>query len=92
MAFPASVSEQRLEPCLRVRGRRIQIDPRLGELAQPVVGAARELEHLHVLLEQPDCGQESLPLQSVLVELRGRHVGSGHQRHAAREQSRKQGA
>jgi len=82
--------EQRRQARAGVGRARRQVDARLRELAQPVVGSAGDVGHVEVALEQLDGRQEALPLQAVLVQLSRGHVRSRHQRDAAPEQALEQ--
>ncbi len=70
LAVSGQLGEQRLEARAGVCCAERQVDARLGELAQPIVGAAREPQHLQMALEQRDGGQEALALQTLLVLIR----------------------
>ena len=61
-----------------------------SKLAQPIVDAAVQVQHVHMFLQQVDRGQEPFALQAVLVQILRRRIGGGDQRHAAPEQALEQ--
>ena len=69
----------------RVRERRVVAGSVL-ELAQAIVGAAVDLDHVEPLLEQRDRRQEVLPLQAVRIEVVRPVVRGHHEDHAALEE------
>ena len=55
------------------------------ERAQTIVGAAIDIQHQGVALEQSDRGQEARALQAILIETVGLDVRCRYQRHAMPE-------
>ena len=63
-----------------------QPHPDAGELLEPEVGARIEPQHVHVLRDLGDEGQEQRPVQPALVEIVRRDVGGRHHDGAELEQ------
>src|ERR1700692_4900160 len=70
--------------------RRIQVRGRLLQLPQAIVGAAIQVQYVHMVPQQLDGRQEPIALQAVLVEILGWRIGGCDQRHAPAAQSLEQ--
>ena len=62
---PGNFGEQRCEPAVRRRVARGQVNGRLTKLAQPVIAAGIDLQHVEPPFEQLDRRQKARALQAV---------------------------
>ena len=66
------------------------IDRRARQLLQPEILGGVQLEHLHMLLNLPDGGQEQRAVEPAFIEPPGLHIGGGDDHHAPCEEGLEQ--